>query len=156
MKIELGDEVKDNITGYQGIVVGLCEYVWQKESVGIQAKMNKEGDVNDVHWMDYNRIKIIKKNRFNSPHVFPKIINLGDEVEDIISGFKGIAVERAIWLWGCNRICIQPKVKKNNEKIKDSCWFDESSIKTINKKIIKEKKEKRGGPSINTPTQNIK
>lgn len=156
MKIELGDEVRDNITGYQGVVVGLSEYAWQKKSIGVQSKIDKEGEMNDVYWFDYDRMDIIKKRKFSLKDSHPKLVNLGDEVCDVVSGFKGIAVERAMWLWGCNRVGIQPKIKKNNEKLKNLVWFDENSLKVTKKKVIEEKKEKTGGPPINIPTQNIK
>lgn len=36
------------------------------------------------------------------------MINLGDEVQDTVTGFQGIAVSRHVYLQGCDRITIQP------------------------------------------------
>lgn len=38
--------------------------------------------------------------------------NNGEEVKDLVSGFTGIIDCCAIWLNGCKRYSIQPKVKK--------------------------------------------
>ena len=37
--------------------------------------------------------------------------NLGDEVKDTITGFKGIVVARTEWLNGCARVTVQPQSK---------------------------------------------
>ena len=57
-------------------------------------------------------------------------INLGDYIKDPISGLKGIAVARTIWLWGCIRISIQPKNVKDG-KPADEVWFDENRLEVI-------------------------
>ena len=77
-------------------------------------------------------------------------INLGDEVQDRVTGFKGIAVARTQWLTGCDRITIQPKLDKEG-KASEPMGFDEGQLKVLKKgafKIaeVREKPEKRGGP----------
>ena len=54
------------------------------------------------------------------------MIQLGGRVKDKVSGFEGIAVARTEWLYGCIRIEVQAKVKKNGE-IEDARMFDEGS-----------------------------
>ena len=44
------------------------------------------------------------------------MINLGDKVKDIVSGYTGIAVCRTSYLEGCDRIAIQAKVGKDGKK----------------------------------------
>lgn len=53
-------------------------------------------------------------------------IELGDRVEDPITGFTGIAVVRAEYLQGCARIGVQPKAVKG--EIKDTQHFDEPQL----------------------------
>lgn len=58
--IELGDKVKDTISGFQGIVVSKCEYLngckrYQIQSVKLEAgKMVSE-------WIDEEQIEILTK-----------------------------------------------------------------------------------------------
>ena len=71
----------------------------------------------------------------------------GDEVKDLVSGFKGIINCSSIWINGCIRYSVQPAVNKGENKMPDSIWVDEQSIEKIsdgvNKKI---KPKKTGGP----------
>ena len=58
------------------------------------------------------------------------MINLGDEVEDMVSGFKGIVVARHSYLQGCARVSIQPIVDKDG-RLPESRTFDEPQLKCI-------------------------
>ncbi len=51
------------------------------------------------------------------------MITLGSEVEDVITGFKGIAVTYTVHKNGCVRVCVQPKVDKNGDMVSDR-WVD--------------------------------
>jgi len=73
-------------------------------------------------------------------------IELGDKVKDTITGFQGIAVQKAIHMNGCIRWCIQPPVDKEG-KFPDACWVDEHSIEVLEPQKIKVEQTKRGGPS---------
>ena len=52
------------------------------------------------------------------------MIQLGDEVQDVVTKFKGIAVARTEWLHGCKRIIIQPPINEKGE-IPENGAFDE-------------------------------
>lgn len=86
-------------------------------------------------------------------------IQLGDEVQDIISGFTGIAIAKANYMWGCTRFAIQPQEITEN-KLLDSIWFDEPQLIVITKQKIKNPKLNQkitrdpGGPQPN-PKRNI-
>lgn len=75
------------------------------------------------------------------------MIELGDEVKDKITGFKGIATSRIKYLNGCDKIGIQPKMGKDG-KIPDCIWFDDIQIVLIKKHPQELKYEKPGGPMI--------
>jgi len=80
-------------------------------------------------------------------------IKLGDEVQDVISGFKGIAIGKTKWLHGCDRIIIAPRVDKDG-KVGDNHSFDDAQVKVLKKKKAPPKKKaaKKGGPRM-TPRQ---
>lgn len=74
-------------------------------------------------------------------------IQLGDEVQCTITGFKGIAVGRTEWIEGCNRITVQPKCVKGKSELVESQNFDEPTLKIIKAKN-REKKSNTGGPIV--------
>lgn len=60
---------------------------------------------------------------------------LGDEVEDLISGYKGIIVGKTVFLNGCIQYMVSGKWK-SNEVPKETPCFDEASLKLIRKKAF--------------------
>lgn len=84
------------------------------------------------------------------------MITLGKKVRDKISDFKGIAVARTVWLSGCIRIAIQPKVKRTGEWIQEE-WFDEDYVQYISEdeKEIKQRPPRLGGSRERPPRSRI-
>ena len=85
-------------------------------------------------------------------------INLGDEVECIASGFRGIALSRHEYLNGCIRFEVQPKCKKGEtNKHLDAYYFDQQQLKVVKKDKLGVKHEyveqpKAGGNRDNPPS----
>ncbi len=61
-------------------------------------------------------------------------VQLGDIVEDTVTGFKGTVVARTEWLNGCWRIVIQPKGLNKDGKTFDAETYDELQLKVIKPK----------------------
>jgi len=152
-KINLGDQVKDNITGLKGIAVGKLDWIWNETSIGVQTKVNEKGEISDIEWIDETRLTVMKKNVVVGQDPIPSIVELGDEVQDRVTGYKGIATGRTLWLYGCNRVAVQQKVKKGETKIEKAQLFDEEALVLIKKKVVKKPKDKQWGPAHIIPTQ---
>jgi len=58
------------------------------------------------------------------------MIELGAEVTDMITGFRGVATARAKYLTGCARIQVTPKVKKDGS-LAVAEWFDEPMLRVV-------------------------
>ena len=78
-------------------------------------------------------------------------VELGDEVQDLVTGFKGVAVCRHIYLMGCDRISVQPKMVKGVTP--DDRSFDEPQLKVLSAKkvVIPGIKTNVGGVEKNMP-----
>ena len=81
-------------------------------------------------------------------------VELGDQVSDPMTGFKGTAIAVTQWLHGCLRITVQPKGLDNDGKLYDVEVFDEPALK-VTKAINLAPKERKlravnGGPRPNT------
>lgn len=73
----------------------------------------------------------------------------GEEVKDIVSGFTGIIDCVSLWLNGCRRYSVQPKMKKGGTEKPDALWIDEESLEKISDGVNKVvKPTKTGGPSF--------
>lgn len=82
------------------------------------------------------------------------IVNLGDEVMDPVSGFKGIATSRMECLNGCTRIGVQPKVGDDG-KMLDAYWIDEPQLKVTKAKAVPRGPVNTGGPNTKVPSQSM-
>ena len=58
-----------------------------------------------------------------------QVIELGDEAQDAVTGFKGIVVAETRWLYGCNRFTLQPAVGKDG-KVPESATLRRASRET--------------------------
>lgn len=76
--------------------------------------------------------------------------NNGEEVKDLVSGFTGIIDCSSLWLNGCRRYSVQPKVKQDEPHEKpDSIWLDEETLEKISDGLSKKIKPiETGGPSF--------
>ena len=83
----------------------------------------------EINWIDYDRCKIIKKQEIKKIESNKFKINNGDEVQDIITNYKGIVIQQATWLFGCNTMYVISKVKKDDVNNSSGEWFDENSLK---------------------------
>ena len=73
----------------------------------------------------------------------------GEEVEDMVSGFTGIIDCVSLWLNGCRRYSVQPKMKKGEVTRPESIWLDEESLKRVSDGVSKEiEPSETGGPSF--------
>lgn len=73
-----------------------------------------------------------------------KRIKLGQEVQDKVSGFYGIATTRTEFLQGCFRVEVQPHVDKEGKMQELQC-FDEPQLEVIGEGITKAEEEIPGG-----------
>ncbi len=75
------------------------------------------------------------------------MVNLGDRVEDKVTGFTGIVTSIVMYLNGCRRIAIQTKALKDGAPIAAQ-YFDEPQIIVLEKGAITlEENGDDGGPA---------
>lgn len=90
------------------------------------------------------------------------MINLGDKVMDVITGFTGVATARIEYINGCVRYEVQPDKLKDGKPI-EAIWVDSQQLKIVQNNFFLKpipafspgKKEKSGGsgstPNIRMP-----
>lgn len=54
----LGLKAKDKITGYEGIIVGFCKYLYGCNQYGLNPGKGSDGKLLDVVWFDEGRIVV--------------------------------------------------------------------------------------------------
>jgi len=57
--IKLGQEGKDKITGFQGIISVKAEYLYGCNQYGLTPKVDENGKIGDTQFFDEGRIEIV-------------------------------------------------------------------------------------------------
>jgi hypothetical protein len=61
--IELGDEAKDTITGYKGVVVAFTTWLNKCRRLTLQSRELKDGKPIDVQVFDIEQLQLVKKGK---------------------------------------------------------------------------------------------
>ena len=73
------------------------------------------------------------------------MVKLGDRARDVVTGFEGVAVCVSTWLYGCQRITLQPPVGADG-KLPDTACFDAPQLEVIEAGVAVAGTRETGGP----------
>lgn len=73
-----------------------------------------------------------------------KTIEILDEVEDVITGFKGTVTAKITYVYGCTQFEVKPKHDGKGDYPK-SAWIDEPQLKIIKKNGGDQSEPRNGG-----------
>lgn len=59
--VELGDRVRDIVTGMQGVAIGITKWITGCDTVTFQPSLKADGSKPDTEFVDINRLVIIEK-----------------------------------------------------------------------------------------------
>lgn len=163
--VELGDEVEDIVTGFRGIVTTKSILVTAEDRLTVRPPL-KDGEIKDSHAFDRSCLKVVTKNKvpYDASKNPTDNIQIGDEVEDKLTGFKGIAVARHIFISNCVHISIQPPFDKKKSELPENKSFESAGIKILKAQKVKLQDEKPnipepskppGGPDTYMPSERI-
>lgn len=64
--ISLGDFVRDALTGFEGTVTGIADYLTGCSQASVQPGVVKDGALSSAVWFDVDRLQVIEKQRFKN------------------------------------------------------------------------------------------
>jgi hypothetical protein len=156
VKFPRGTRVRELSSGFEGVVTGYALTENGSFQIGIQPPA-KDGELpKTIYFDEFTLETITGDNALNLsvPNAdLPCAVNIGDEVEDPITGNKGIVDEIAIFLNGCISAHVQPKDKGGLLKTPKDFWKDHRLLKMI-KPVLREDTAPRGtgcAPSRHIP-----
>lgn len=148
-EIEMGDIAKDDLTGFEGVVISRVHWLSNCDRLTLQPKGLKDGKPQDAVCFDITHCELISK-AAHKPAVIAgdqrTHIALGDTAEDEITGFQGVVVARCHYLTICDRLVLQPKTLDKDGQPQKQAGFDAVHCKLISKLHPPAPPEKRGGP----------
>lgn len=82
----------------------------------------------------------------------PFLYRLGDEVKDIVTGFKGIIITRIQWFNGCIRYNVQNQKLDKDGKMPEPIAFDEHQLELVKQQKVKPPRQAEVITEIERPT----
>lgn len=70
---------------------------------------------------------------------------LGDKVRDKVTGFTGIMSVLSIYLTGCSRAGVQPKIGEDG-KVPEAMYFDLPMLEVLESEVVTPIPTEKGGP----------
>ena len=121
----LGRQITDQITGLKGVITAFAEFLYGPIRIGVTPSKMSKGEPVEALWLDKARLKIGKVH--TEVGVLPYTVKLGEKVKDTVTGFRGIATGRYVFLNGCIRIEVTPEELKDGKPI-EQVVFDEQRL----------------------------
>ena len=147
----LGNKVKDKISGFGGIVVESVEYLNGCIQYFIRPKAKKDGKFPMGEWIDQHQLKTIKKGAVPLVSLIYYDIELGEQVVDSVTGYKGIATTVSRSVNGITYFCVKRKIGKDG-KMPDGHYVHPCRLSVVGRKV-KTKIAKTGGPLPDYPKE---
>jgi hypothetical protein len=145
--VRLGDIAKDKITGFTGTVIGISRYINNCPRIHIQPHGLHEGKKIDSHSFDDPAVEFVKAGELSPSRIDrgDAGAELGDLVEDKLTGASGRLFVKTDWLVGCATVTIQPTGLKDGAPLATIC-ADERDLRVIKRANPQPKPVKTGGP----------
>lgn len=161
--VNLGDKVKDIITGFEGIAVAQTNHLYGCSHIVVEPmKMGKDGEPQDNRTFDEQRVTVLERSVVKPAAITDTELPQGSKVKDVITGFSGIIIGITKWYAGVMNYTVQPETLNENGQPHKSCILESTRVKLIETKPIPMAAEANprlpGGPSHSvgvkmTPTE---
>lgn len=117
--IRLGNKVKDKVTGFTGIATCMTHIYGGTVQFGVQPLANTEKqELPESKYIDDITLIVVDDGIANEtpPADDTVTILLGEEVEDLVTGARGVVTEIITHLNGCVFLYVISKIQKEMEK----------------------------------------
>ncbi len=146
--IKLGDVVKDNLTGFEGVAVSYSTFLSNCPQWGVCArKLDKEGKKIHLGFDDV-RVELVETTNISHlPPARPAVpVGLGDLVRCAITGVEGVVTSHTVYIDGCSHVSVQPKGLADSGKPHALVGVDEKDCEILESANPKPEKVATGGP----------
>lgn len=143
-EIENGDKVKCRITGFEGIVTSICEFLGGCTRIGVKSQKLEAGAPIDTQVFDMSDLKIVKSEEIPKEEPKDPVVRLGDKARCKITGFEGIVTAINTRIDGKRMVTITPPVK-DGKMMEPQVMFETIIEKVVEQEHEEPKDKKNGG-----------
>lgn len=142
--IKLGNRVRDMITGYTGIVTSKVEYLNGNTQFTLTPEA-KDDKYPESITLDYHTLEVMDKafeDKVTEP-TFNSGVKLGNNVECLVSGFRGIASNKCTYMNGCSSFLVTHNFVNTQtgqrQMVED--WVDQVKLKVVDNGVAEKVKK---------------
>jgi hypothetical protein len=146
--VRLGDRVRDEISGLEGIASARYEYLYGCVRVCVRPEKLKDGKPVESTVFDEAQLRVVKAGVVAPSHFPASSIALGDKVKDTITGYAGVVTGRFTSLHAHVQFGVQPQELKDGKPV-ESFTFDAGSLELVKPKKVEPIAKQTGGPRDN-------
>jgi len=81
-QIELGDEVKDIVSGFTGIATARTEFLNGCVRISVDPPVDRDGKPVDGRWFDQEQVEVLQRSKVQRKHARPQANTTGGERPD--------------------------------------------------------------------------
>lgn len=157
MSITLGSIVRDPVTGLEGTVTCRCELLSGTTQYAVQPKA-KDGMAENSVFVDENLLEVIDPgvSGKHTPADPTVTVEVGNEVEDKITGIKGVAIDKTTYINGCVYFGVLSKAEEGKVEAPKPLHVDHKRLKVLGKGMAREVEwpgsPRTGGPNRPGPS----
>jgi len=142
-KFKMLDVVKDEITGFEGVVVAVSELDTGAIHYGVQSQKLKDGKPEKWQWVDETRLKKTMAISANTQKTWNLDFEIHDYVKDTLTGFSGFVVDITFYQTGCINIGVQSNKLDRDGKPLDTQFFTSNRVVLLDKNNTQQQKEEK-------------
>lgn len=157
--IKLGSKVKDMVSDFTGTATSRHTSHTGEVQIGITPKVSKKSpeELPRSSSFDQVQVKVVGVGLSKTTPAIPKTFGfeLGEEVECLITGYRGVAVTRHDYMNGCVMFKVVPKGASDKGETKEEN-FRWQVLKRVGDGILKQTApHSRGGPAHPVPSHSL-
>lgn len=137
-EISIGCTVLDITSGIKGLAISRLTFLTGNVQYSVQVKSKEDGVYVEPMGFDVHQLDYVDDGVSSRAIAGPADtgIALGSEVQDIVSGFKGLAIRKVEFMNGCVYYIVQAKKDKENTSKEDFIEF--RRLKLVGQGVISE------------------
>ena len=132
-EVEFGTEYRDKVTNYSGVCTVIAHHLTGCTRIGLTAEGSDPSFRNDTEYFYPSQLGECEEGIDINSDEFETDVNisLGEEVEETVTGFRGVVTTISFELYNVPRVAVSPVDTDDSTVKKERGWFDVPRVEVV-------------------------